>query len=75
MQRLLKADAQPRSNKQREDLVLTARSRPETLLIMPTESGKTLLYVVPTLLSMTQVTIVICPLMVARVDLQRRYKE
>ena len=75
IQRLLETDAQPRSNKQREDLMLTARSRSETLLIMSTESGKTLLYVVPTLLSITQVTIVICPLMAARVDLQRRCKE
>lgn len=75
MQRLLEANAQPRSTKQRDGLVLTARSRPETLLIMPTGSGKTLMYVVPTLLPMAQVTVVICPLVAARVDLLRRCKE
>jgi len=39
---------------------------------MPTGSGKTLLYVIPTLLQRTEVTVVVIPLVTLRHDLRRR---
>ncbi len=40
---------------------------------MPTSSSKTLLYVIPTLLQRTEVTVVVVPLVILRYDLRRRY--
>ena len=60
---------------QRDALSLIARSRPETLIVMPTGSGKTILYVVPTLLPGAQVTVVIVTLVALKQDLLRRCAE
>ena len=63
--------AQPRSS-QKEALSLIASSRPEALIILPTASGKTLLYILPTLLPLAQVTVVIVPLIALKQDLIQR---
>ncbi len=72
---LLGPHAQARSQAQRDALTLVARSRPETLIVMPTGSGKSLLYVVPSQLLGAHVTIVIVPLIALRQDLRRRCME
>ena len=61
LHQLLGSDAQPRGC-QREALSLIASSRPETLIVLPTASGKTLLYILPSLLPLAQVTVVVVPL-------------
>ena len=55
--------------------MLVARTHAECLIVMPTGSGKTLLYVIPTLLAGAQVTVVIVPLIALRQDLIRRCAE
>ena len=72
LQRLFGPQARPRTQSQRDGLVLIARSRPEAIVVMPTGSGKTLLYVVPTLLPEAQVTVIIVPLIALKQDLLRR---
>ncbi len=51
---------------------MVTRSHPETIIVIPTGSGKTLLYVVPTLLQRAEVTVVVVPLVALRHDLRRR---
>ncbi len=75
LQQLFGPDAQVRNQLQRDALSLVARSRPETLVVMPTGSGKTILYVVPTLLPGAKVTVVIVPLVALKQDLLRRCAE
>lgn len=69
---LLGPAAHTRSQTQRDGLSMVARSYPETIIVMPTGSGKTLLYIVPTLLQRAEVTVVIVPLIALRHDLLRR---
>jgi len=64
-----------RSQAQRDALTLVARSRPETLIVMPTGSGKSILFVVPSQLLGAHVTIVIVPLIALKQDLLRRCRE
>jgi hypothetical protein len=61
-----------RNEFQRDALRLLASNHPEILLVSPTGSGKTVLYVLPTLLPNAQVTIVISPLLALQQDLARR---
>jgi superfamily II DNA helicase RecQ len=60
-----------RDSVQRDELRLIARCRPENLIITPTGSGKTILYVVAAMLPRAEVTVVIVPLIVLRQDLLR----
>ncbi len=75
LQRLFGLDAHVRSQYQRDALSLIARSQPETLVVMPTWSGKTILYVVPTLLPGVWVTVVIVPLVALKQDFFRSCTE
>lgn len=75
LQRIFGPHAAPRSLDQRHGLIMIARSRPETVVVMPTGGGKTLLFVVPSLLPGAQVTLVIVPLVALRQDLLRRCRE
>lgn len=75
LKRLLGPEASTRSVAQRNALRMMARGRPESLIVMPTGSGKTLLFVVPTLLPQSEVTVVITPLVALRQDLIRRCGE
>ncbi len=64
-----------RDDHQRNALLLIARSLPETIVVMPTGSGKTVLFVAPTLLPQAEVTVVITPLVALKQDLTRRCRE
>ena len=75
LKRLFGPHAEPRSLEQRNGLILVARSRPELIIVMPTGSGKSLLFVVPSQLPQTQTTIVIVPLLALKQDLVDRCKE
>lgn len=75
LQRIFGPDAQPRSLDQRNGLLLIARSHPETIVVMPTGGGKSLLFVIPSLLPRAQVTVVVTPLVALKQDLQRRCME
>jgi hypothetical protein len=75
LQRILGPHAAPRSLHQRNELIMVARSRPETMVVMPTSGGKSLLFVVPSLLPRAQVTLVIVPLIALRQDLLQRLGE
>ncbi|KAL9606927.1 MAG: hypothetical protein Q9167_008106, partial [Letrouitia subvulpina] len=61
--------AAPRNLFQRDGLLLVARSRPATIIVLPTGSGKSLLFLVPSQLPNAQVTVVIVPLIALRQDL------
>ena len=67
--------AEARSPTQRDALRLLASCRPENIVVMPTASGKTVLFVLPTLLPHAEVTVVILPLVALRQDLIRRCTE
>ena len=54
---------------------MMARCRPESLIVMPTGSGKTLLFVLPSMLPQAEVTVVITSLVALRQDLLRRCGE
>ena len=69
LQRLLGLHASFRSDIQRDAMRLIASTSPENLVIMPTGGGKTLLYILPTILPGAQVTIVITPLVALQQDL------
>ena len=75
MEQLLGSHAEPRSRHQRNGLILVARSRPELIVVMPTDSGKSLFVIVPSQLSGAQSSIVIVPLVALKRDLQQRCKE
>lgn len=75
LRQILGPHAAPRSLDQRTGFLLIACSRPETIVVMPTGGGKSLLFVVPSLLPRAQVTLVIVPLVALRQDLLRRCTE
>ena len=75
LQQLFGPQATARNNVQRASLRLMTRSRPEVIIVMPTNSGKTVLFVVPSLLPQAQVTVVIVPLIALKHDLIRRCTE
>ena len=75
LKRLLGKDATIRSPEQGTALRMMARCKPEVMIVMPTGSGKTVLFVLPTLLPQAEVTIVITPLVALRQDLGRRCGE
>ncbi|MCJ1485470.1 hypothetical protein MMC06_005644 [Schaereria dolodes] len=60
---------------QHNALLLIARSLPETIVVMPTGSEKTVLFMTPTLLPQAEVTVVITPLVALKQDLTRRCQE
>lgn len=71
LQQLFGPHGAPRDQVQRDGLRMIARSRPETMIVTPTGSGKTIFYIVPTLLPRAEVTVVILLLVVLRQDLIR----
>lgn len=75
LQQLFGPQATARSNVQRTILRLITCSRPETIIVMLINSGKTVLFVVPSLLPQAQVTVVIVPLIALKHDLIRRCTE
>jgi len=75
LRKLFGPTATPRDRMQRDALRLIASSKPESIIIMPTGSGKTVLYVVMSAVIMAEVTIVIMPLVALRQDLIRRCTE
>lgn len=75
LERLLGPHATVRDSMQRDALRLLASSQPEIVLVMPTGSGKSLLYMVMSVLNAAEVTIVIMPLVALRQDLIRRCTE
>jgi len=75
LKRLFGPSAAPRDSMQRDGLQLLARSRPETIVVTPTGSGKSVLYVVLSLLPRAEVTVVIVPLIALRQDMVRRYEQ
>ncbi|KAL8689011.1 MAG: hypothetical protein Q9218_005217, partial [Villophora microphyllina] len=72
LQRLFGLHAAPRNLDQRDGFLLVARSRPEAIIVLPTGSGKTLLFIVASQLPGAQVTIVIVPLIALKQDLRQR---
>lgn len=75
LKQLLGLHADFKSDSQRDAIRLIVRSLPEAIIVMPTGSGKTLLYILPSLLPNAQVTVVVIPLVALRHDLLRRCKE
>ena len=75
LQHIFGLQAAPRSLDQRNGLLMVARCRPETVVIMPTGGGKSVLFVVPSQLPSAQVTVVVVPLIALRQDLLRRCRE
>lgn len=64
-----------RTQAQQDCLNIIAQSGPEAIIILPTGAGKTIVFLVPTLLPGAQVTVVIIPLIALKHDLLRRCKE
>ncbi|KAL8794984.1 MAG: hypothetical protein Q9182_007576, partial [Xanthomendoza sp. 2 TL-2023] len=75
LQRLFGLHAAPRNLEQRNGFLLVARCRPEAVIVLPTGSGKTLLFLIASQLPGAQVTIVIVPLIALRQDLRQRCTE
>ena len=50
---------------------MVARSRPESIIVLPTGGGKSLLFLVASQLPGAQVTIVVVPLIALRHDLRQ----
>jgi len=72
MERLLGPHATFKSEIQRDALRLITSSLAASLVIMPTGAGKSLLYILPTILPGAQVTIIITPLVALQQDLVQR---
>jgi hypothetical protein len=75
LRQLFGPKATVRSREQGEALRRIAKGYAETVIVMPTGSGKTLLFVLPTMLPGAEVTVVITPLVALRQDLIRRCTE
>ena len=75
LQKVLGPRARVRNSMQRDALRLFASSHPEVIIVMPTGSGKSLLFMVMSLVTAAEVTIVIMPLVALRHDLIRRCQE
>ena len=69
LQRLFGPEADFRSQDQRNGFRLIIRCRAETLIVMPIDSGKSLLFIVFSQLPGAQITIVIVSLIALRYDL------
>ena len=61
-----------RSDAHRDEVHAAVHIRDDRLVVQPTGSGKTLLYIIPALMHPTKVIIVICPLLALQDDLLRR---
>lgn len=73
LQYLYGPHASLKSDTQRDALQMVINSAPpEALVVMPTGGGKSILYILPTLLPEAQVTVVITPLVALQQDLIRR---
>lgn len=75
LRQLFGPSATARDHHQRDGLLLIARSHPETVIVMPTGSGKTVLFMAPALLPHAEVTVVITPLVALKQDLMRRCQQ
>ena len=71
LQRLFGPHAAPRNLDQRNGFLMVARSRPESIIVLPTGGGKSLLFLVASQLPGAQVTIVVVPLIALRHDLRQ----
>ena len=72
LQQLFGPHATVKSLAQQDALRLVTSCYPECFIILPTGGGKTILYVLPTLLPHAETTVVIVPLVALRHDLTRR---
>ncbi|KAL8688231.1 MAG: hypothetical protein Q9218_005804 [Villophora microphyllina] len=75
LQRLFGSNASTRDSMQRNALRLLARSYAEVIIVMPTGSGKTVLYAVMSVVLAAEVTVVVTPLIALKQDLDRRCRE
>ncbi len=75
LQKLFGSNATIRDSMQRDALRLFASSHQEIIIIMPTGSGKSVLFMVMSVIFAAEVTIVIMPLVALRQDLIRRCTE
>ena len=75
MKQLLSSKAETRSTHQRNELILIAHSPPKLIVVMPTDSDKSLFFIVSSQLPKAQISIVIVPLIALKHDLQQRCRE
>ncbi len=75
LQKLLGPNTGVRDSMQRDALRLFASNQQEIVIVMPTGSGKSVLFMVMSLVTAAEVTIVIMPLVALRQDLIRRCNE
>ena len=75
MKQLFGSQAKSRSTNQRNELLMIARNRSEMLVMMSTDSDKTLLFVILFQLFRAEIIIVIVSLIALKQDFQKRCKQ
>ena len=76
MQRLFRdTNAWPRSEQQWQALLAMGRGDAQVVVVLPTGGGKSLLFLIPSFLPGSGVTVVVLPLVALRQDLVRRCQE